>query len=1116
MAQGGSATVTGTVYDPQNAVIPGAKVQLVQQDNKTVRETTASNSGVFSFAAVAPGRYTLTVKADGFASYERKDMDIHINDQVDLKNVVLKVSSAGVVVDVSGETVPLVPLSSGEKSYTIEHEQIDNLAIEGRNTVELLKIIPGAQNSGGWNGTYTGELTSFNNGAGAYTVNGTRFDQMAVVSDGGNTIDHGCNCGSMVTANVEMVQEAKVETASYSAENPNGPIVISTQTKSGGRNFHGEGYYSVRDSSMNANDWQNKYYDVAKPADRYQYPGFNIGGPVYIPGKEFNKNRDKLFFFAGFEWMRQLKDLGVHKSVIPTEAWLNGDFSDTAYLDALANTGVSAHVCDPSYGTLAAYCSGNYQVSTSAIDAGGLALLKVYRNNMIASAVRDPAGTGHGYNYVTDIINSEPRVQQLLKMDYVANSNTRLSVRYNHEAETIPYPYGLWQTWPNTPYPGNVVGYDSSHSVAASLSSVLSSSTTNELNGTINYLNYGNRMTTPGNVSLAGTGYPYYGVYNNGVDVIPNVGGMGVADIYDEGGVYPNQVAPKWTYTLSDTVSVLKSSHLFKFGVNASRIHWTQRTGTLDQGSIELASWGTYTDNGYADLLTGHIAMYTQSTGNIVAHWAADEFDFFAQDSWKIGRRFTLNYGLRMDHIGWWYNQDGYVAIFNPSKYNSSAAISAYTGIETHNSDSSVSRSGYKPVGEQPSPQVGFSWDVTGSGKTVLRGGFGVNYFRDEGNTAASNIENPPLMTTNYFTGSWPGYVQLSSLSSITQSAALPWLNVAVPSEGKAPRTYSYSMNLQRQLPGGTMLEASYVGNISRHLVGWRDINAVPEGSETGQAWPGSWMDPSYRPYANIAGIYAATHTLKANYNSIQVMASRDKGAINYWISYVFSKALGNTAADAFDDHRTYGPLSWDRTNSFKIAYNITLPNVSAKHLGNHKTLNGVLDGWQVSGVSEFDSGGPLLLNGSFTGTFLSMTGPSDLVNRYVDGTPDENLAPVLVCDPRKGLRSHQYFNAACFEAPTAGHNGAYRLPYIHGPWYNNTDLSMFKNFQLRDKMKLQIRAEAFNLLNHPLWEFTSSDTNLILNYSDLGTTPTNANTAGYATNKTGHRTVQFAVKFYF
>jgi hypothetical protein len=150
-----------------------------------------------------------------------------------------------------------------------------------------------------------------------------------------------------------------------------------------------------------------------------------------------------------------------------------------------------------------------------------------------------------------------------------------------------------------------------------------------------------------------------------------------------------------------------------------------------------------------------------------------------------------------------------------------------------------------------------------------------------------------------------------------------------VANEGKMPRTYSYNLTVQRQIPAGTLLSFAYVGNQSSNLVRWQNTNPMPWNSGTGQNWPGQWMDQQYRQYQNIAGIYPAAHILRSDDNSLQLTASRGKGMLNYWVSCTFSKGLGQNSADAFDLSRAYGALPWDRTQTLKIAYNLTLPSVS-------------------------------------------------------------------------------------------------------------------------------------------------------------------------------------------
>jgi len=1130
-AQGGEGTITGAVLDTSKAVVPGAQITLVDQTSGEKRGSVSNGSGYFSFVAVPPGTYSVQVSHDGFATVQRKNIVLHSNDAITVSGLILKAASASTTVEVSAQAADVIPTDTGEKSSLIEAKQIQNLAIVGRSAVELLNILPGVVNTG-----YTGETTAFNQGVGSFNVNGTRSDQLAIVNDGANTIDPGCNCGSAVTPNVDMVAEMKVQTSNFSAENSQGPVVIQTVDKSGGSKYHGEAYYSLRDYKMNANDALNNAQGAPRPKSKFQYPGFNVGGPVTIPGTSFNKNHDKMFFFAGLEWMRQGVDTKLHRGAVPTAGMRNGDFRDIAdpnnpgkSLMALAGGDVANLPCTPNAaGAVAGYCTGPYQIASSQIDKGGQILMNVFPMPNV-----DPL-THQGNNFQTDIINPENRTQQLVRVDYNFSQNTKLYSRFNHESETDPYPYGLWWDVSNVPYPGNVVGQNKSNSLSTSLTNVLNPTLTNELVVAVTRLDLPNTLSAANKVSRKALGYPYRGIYAPGEDQVPSTinWGGGMSSEWNPGGFAPVMFANKWINSVSDNISKVSGTHLFKFGAYYEHLTNDQPTNNSDQGNAIFSSWSGPTNNGYANMLMGVPSMFTQNTANIVGNMAENEFDLYAQDSWKATPRLTLNYGLRMYHEPFMYDKHGRIGVFNTAKYDPNAPISAYSGLLTNQMDKRVPKSGFPSTTALWAPNFGFAYDITGRGTTVVRGGFGTNYYRDQGNVFFGAVGNPPYeLNASVCCGN-----SFSQLDQINPAAQATGLTVLDQHSSKVPVTYSYSLTLSKRLPFATVMEASYVGNSSHNLAnGGLNINTVPLGAEfpdiaAGNTNPGSSVDQKYRPYGVYQGINQDSHVFTAHYDSLQLTASRQTGRVNYSVAYTFSKALGANAGGtggsglvSYDPFNTrghnWGLLPFDRTHILSLSYNVTMPNFGTKYLNGNAIADGVLNGWQLSGISQYQSGGPMNIV------------PSGFPNgRLITGTPDQPVQPLLTCNPAKSLGPQQIFNPACFSAPTAaGQNGVFELPYIRGPWYNNNDLSAFKNFALGkdENRKLQLRFEAFNVANHPLWNFVSGDPGLIVNYAtgkdangnSIATGPLTASSlanAGKLTQKTGHRIVQVAVKFFF
>jgi hypothetical protein len=1120
-AQGLSATLTGTVVDQSAAVIPGAEIILTDESSGATRRTVSNDSGFFTFAAIPAATYTVTIERQGFARWQRTGVKLFPGDRINIPDIELPV--AGVAAEVRVEATPdvIIPVDSGEKSHVITSRQIQNLSVIGRSADELLKILPGVVYTNPLRpGEPAGLNVKFNEGIGNYNVAGTQNTAIANVSDGADVIDPGCNCGSAVTHNMDMVQEVKVQTANFGAENARGPVVFTSVSKAGTQAFHGEAYTYFRHYKLNSRDWRNNFFDTAKPRDYFWYPGFNIGGPL-------TKGRDKLFFFAGIEIMRQNVDLGVRPAVVPTAAMRQGDFTDVDYIRALNGDDVrrlpgfdgEAGTDNANWGgpALTPQMISGGVIDPSAIDPGGQILM-----NLMPLPNQDPTRSG-GYNFTANIINPQHRHQKLARIDYNISDSTKLYTRFNHEYESNPYPYTLW--WNNccdVPSPGDLHGGYNTYSSSTSLVNVLNPTTTNEVIFAVTLWDMPHKFRQTDQISRSALGYPYRGLFKDDAEnQVPGTTswGGGVPDRIQPGGLIdPTIFGTKWLVSVADNFTKVHGTHMLKFGGYFDLITNDEPSTSPDHGYAAPTWWGNNSSgNAFADLLMGRVGAFDESTLNPTSHLRKREWAAYAQDSWKATRRLTLDLGIRFQYIERMYDTEGKLAGFDPSRYDPTAPISAYTGIIAPYLGDDVPRGISPNPGLLVSPRVGFALDLTGKGDTVIRGGGGIFHSHGRHAQVLSAMVNPPLVqSVSLCCG-----LTLAGIDQIDPTTQVQKSNLTVLDFGdnNLPATYSWSFTLSHRLPSNTVFEASYVGNSSIHQksIGSQaqNLNRVPEGAMFG--FPLGDDPNNYRPFQSYGSITLQTHELSQNYHALQVTANRQTGRINFATAYTFSKTLGTggqafgRATDSFDRRgRSYGPLDYDRTHILSVAYNVFLPDPIRNGLFRYVT-----NGWQLSGITQFLSGGPMAPNIRLTGTTV---GGVPLEGRYIAGTDAVTVQALLVCDPRpfeKGV----YANANCFTAPTPGNNGHFQYPYMKHPGFQNHDLSLFKNFQLgqSEDRKVQFRFSMFNFLNHPLPFFEGgSDPGLELAFVDGQLTDASREKFGRPQLKRGRRLMQFALKFFF
>jgi hypothetical protein len=1222
-AQGIFATLTGVVTDPSQSVVAGAKVTLRNIESGTTRETISNGDGFFTFASVPVGTYSVTIEAAGFKTHKEDAIRLGGGEQRNV-NIPLAVGGSTETVEVTGvQDFTVAAVDSGEKSFTLETKELQNFTQVGSNAAEYIKIVPGfgiangTSNKSNYNGQTIGINANGDSGSqsplnAAFSYNGLPTNSLDITSDGAHVSDPGCNCDTPVNPNSDFLQEFKVLTSNFSAEEQKGPVVITSVTKSGGNTYHGSAFFSARNHSLNANDWLNNFSGIQQPANSYYYPGGTFGGPVLIPGTNFNKSRNKLFFWTGFEYFHQTLDTGLLRATVPTAGMLGGDFSPAELAKIASPCGPAGCITDPGrtaafkpVGSVSTITFPGSQIPACAsgqmggcIDANMLALAKLYPAPNATPTYDNP------YNYIQSEIFNQNNRQWTIRGDYSVSDSTKVFVRYNYQREIQQFPVGLW--WRNgdqVPYPTPIQGKNKSDSWAGTITHVFSPSMTNETVMAYTYVGFPNVFEKPSAVAPSTVGYGYTGVFGNigsTVNQIPSFGKFGPGEAalvfnpggFEAGGPSAGLYADKWMPSVSDTLTKVINTHTFKAGFFYEWIRNAQPANNNTNGELQVSAPDnkfSYGDD-YADLLTGNLNEYTETNFNRLNDISYNTYEFFAQDSWKATKRLTLEYGMRFTHFTPWVDDENFgYSIFDPSVYTSGggsacASSPTFCGFEWHAKDSSVPLGGFPTRKMFYQPRLGAAYDIFGTGNTVLRGGWGRFYYHSgqftNGLDASAGVATADLKPSDWVGSGAAGCpanpstgsaLFASYLPSCLNASASPASPAAVDSrDDKQPYTDSWSFTVSQHTPWQSRLEIAYVGNRSRDLPNaggaGSNINLVPLGAiNTATATDPSGANANnFRPLPGYGDINEATNNLYANYNSLQVTWGRHAGRYTMQANYTYQKALGIVETNAngapngsasinpFNLASNYGIQPTDRRQLFNFAYSIDL----GKPVHDNKFLGGAVNGWQLSGITQLQSGANLTVGGGYnnsTNYHMSLTcassdpavfcgdptkkqttgaaiipgsisatnpGGIQINNQSIVGTNAVQLNPIVTCNPNSGLGSHQFVNGNCFAAPTVvGQNGPTLLPVSYGPAYFDWDMAIFKNFKISESKSLQFRINGYNFLNHALYSFPDAG-NLTLNFvqdpaKGYSFTQTNS-TFGQTNTKQGQRIVEFAVKFYF
>jgi hypothetical protein len=517
---------------------------------------------------------------------------------------------------------------------------------------------------------------------------------------------------------------------------------------------------------------------------------------------------------------------------------------------------------------------------------------------------------------------------------------------------------------------------------------------------------------------------------------------------------------------------------------------------------------------------------------------------------------------MRFEHYAKPYDASGFgMAVFDPALYaklGGNASTATNPGVLWHALDHRIPNSGTDSRLFFFSPRVGAAIDVFGNGKTVVRGGWGK--YRTYDSVQSHDYTDPAGTSLGAVTfGCGGNQSNCSTWENIDSNAVKPVFGqpilngnsfgVVNPRDDEQPLVTSYSLSIDQQLPARMRMEVSYVGNHTEFLQAWVNSNSVPLGAMNNaatqfpaQCGGGHLTDAAcenlFRPYQLYSAVNTAVTGGKAQYDSLQASLRRNVGWVTLQANYTFSKALGDGtqianggfsgALNDYGAHWLYGVLPLDRAHVFSAAYVFNLPS---SHVGN-QLLRGLANGWQISGITQVESGSQISANSQVQGNgFLNFQLSDPLNPVQALGTPDITLYPQITCNPRSGLHKGQYLNPNCFGPAPVGSLGSASLPYLPGPMFWNSDITLIKNLKLTDRQNLQFRFAAFNPLNHPLPSFQGNDGNLKLNFIDNNgsplTTTKNAtgtkpcpgpqcDAFGYADYHFGHRVLELGVKYSF
>jgi hypothetical protein len=1105
-AVGQEGTILGTVTDPSSSVVPNAAITITNVDTGEARTSATNDTGQYVVPGLPIGHYKVSAKASGFGPSETSGIVLNVNDR-DRVDFVLKVGGASENVTVEANAVQ-VQSDSGEVSTVITGKQVTELATNGRSLYALFALTPGASST---QGDFV--IPTPVSGDSNVSINGQRAGHNLQLLDGGENLDRGGSSGSVMPS-LDALQEFRDLTSNYSAEyGLAGAATITTVVKSGTKQFHASGWEFNRNDAFDARNYFNPA--PQKVAElRFNTFGFNAGGQVPL----FKEH--PTFFFYNMEWRRLIQG-GVLNQTVPLSSEYGGVFPATGADAAIINvpSGIANFGAGCPAGVRATLVPGspfpNNTIPACLLDPNAQALLTagIFPGETTVTST-NAKGTGQfqGGNNSPTYVREE-----IARIDH--QFSDKFSVFGHWVSEQISQTYGTTQwSGDNVPTISDVFG-NPSYSAVVHTTYVISPTLLNEASFNYN----GNRISIiPQGIVTAPSAFTFNRLFtgpnaNTRIPAINLNGGTG-ADYTANWTPWINKADD---YNLRDDISWTKGAHQLKFGFSWALYKKIQDYFADTEGQFQFN--GSFTGNDFADFLLGYGSQYQEDAIKSSGHWNNVSIATYIQDNWRVNNRLTLNLGLRWDIAPHTYEASQQSSNFYPNLYNPANAATFDTAGNICSGPTDPGCAAASP-GLAPSPnpilagllfyqngigiggkngipkglvdtywpafgpRLGFAYDLTGQGKTVLRGGFGIMYDRIQGNDMYNGATNPPFdasPTLHNVSLSNPG-VDITTGNTIT-AASLPILPVGVTGVATnypPPTSYQYSFGVQQALGAKSVLAVSYVGSQGRNENDYREVNLPAISALPGLlASGGAGINQLYN-YRGFSGIRLAEDEGNAHYNSLQLdLHANVRNDLQLQFGYTFSKAVDSTTSNGSGgdlDNVTNpyvgskydeGPSLFDRRSVAFVNFVYDIPIL--KNSSNH-FLKATVGGWAVSGIVTMESGAPLNLgvSGSNASSVIPNSGNRPDVNGSISYPKTVN----------------SWFNPAAFSAPVCATGpdcyGNLGFDALRGPGRDDWNLSLFKNFILNAERgsRIEFRAESFNTWNHTQFKGDSNNGGISLN----------------------------------